>query len=108
MALLLHRSSRIYPHRNSERRFCAELTCQRWYSCPVKSTTSIPSAPGFYWFSGVLGQRGDKAANWEVVRVQASPVSEEIPATVYVTGRNSKYGLHSCKGRWAGPLEPPD
>jgi len=73
----------------------------------VKSTKSIPTAPGFYWFRGVLGQRGDKAATWEVVRVQASPVSEEIPASVFVIGRNSKYGMHLCKGKWAGLLEPP-
>jgi hypothetical protein len=73
----------------------------------VKSTTSIPTAPGFYWFRGRLGSRGDKTKGWQIVHIVASPVSEEIPATVYIAGRNSKYGLHSCKGKWAGPLEPP-
>ena len=40
--------------------------------------------------------------------VLASPVSEEIPATVFVTGRNTKYGLHQCNGKWAGPLDSPN
>jgi len=34
--------------------------------------------------------------------VLASPVSEETPATVFITGRNSKYGLHSCKASGLG------
>jgi hypothetical protein len=80
---------------------------------PIQSVTRIewkedfPSSPGFYWFRGRLGRSGDETDGPELVRVLATQISERIPATVTVTGRNNRYGLHSCRGEWAGPLEPP-
>ncbi|HYM00976.1 MAG TPA: hypothetical protein VEZ90_18605 [Blastocatellia bacterium] len=67
----------------------------------------MPKEPGFYWFDGHLGREGDKTDGPEIVRILPSPVSQDIAATVTVAGRNNKYGLHSCKGKWAGPIEPP-
>jgi hypothetical protein len=73
----------------------------------MKWTTDFPKRPGFYWFDGYLGRQGDKTEGAEIVSILASPAGEDIPATVTVFGRNNKYGLHSCKGRWAGPIEQP-
>ena len=73
----------------------------------MKWTSDFPKRPGFYWFDGHLGREGDETEGPEIVRVLPTALNENIPATVTVTGRNNKYGLHSCKGKWAGPLEGP-
>jgi hypothetical protein len=74
---------------------------------PVTWSKDIPLAPGFYWFCGVLGRHRDKTAGSEIVYILPTHINDKIPATVTVVGRNNKYGLHSCRGLWAGPLEPP-
>jgi hypothetical protein len=73
----------------------------------MKWTTALPTKPGFYWFKGHLGREGIRMEGAEVVHVLPTAINEDLPATVIVAGRNNKYGLHSCKGEWAGPIEPP-
>lgn len=72
----------------------------------IEWTATLPLEPGFYWFRGLLGRKGDKSAG-EVVLVLPTAINKNIPAHVIVLGRNNKYGLHSCNGQWAGPLKSP-
>src|SRR5215472_13206375 len=69
-------------------------------------TSELPSKPGFYWFRGLAGRTKDRIAG-EIVRVLPTTISENIPGNVIVPGRNNRYGLHSCRGDWAGPVNPP-
>src|SRR5260370_33369860 len=101
------RSKPIQPHRNPTAGSAISQPLVPRRKSPVKWSTDFPPTPGFYWFEGFLGRHGDETAGAELVHILPTHINDRIPATVTVTGRNNKYGLHSCRGKWAGPLLPP-